>query len=1509
MPLPGGPANKFGNRYEQWWTVLQFMRVVRGEAELIEIEQPRLDHAEFVVTTPTAVEYHQARLSHPTGKWTLSALVGVLRPAIGVLIANSTATFTFVSGSGAQDLRELSERARNAPDLESYRSSWLEATTHQSNFQQIVDLCPEKSQETAYAVLRRIHVTTIDEARLKQMVEGEVHLAFSGPRDSALDRLRCLVLDSVHGRLQQNAILSDLAAAGVQPRQQPAECGASIDDVTARYLQSAARRLIHRRFLATPAVPDLVDRVVNASGSMSILVTGGAGSGKSVTLYGAIEALRTVEPDIPILAVRLDCADPTPSADELGRRLGLGASPALVIGAVAERRDGRALLVIDQLDAVSTVSGRRSEFLDSVEQMLEDIEALRTRLNIHVVVACRKFDWENDHRLRRLLPRDAPRIAAQEWSDDQIKTVLDHAGFDAQLFSSKQMALLRLPLHLLLLLDSSEGPSPPTFSSANDLFDLYWNAKRRAVNARAEPVEDHWQSLIQQLSDSMSKSQQLSVPMAMLDPLAPGYVEQAASEGVIAVDQRRVSFWHESFFDYCFARTFVAQNQSLVSFMVTAEQHLFRRAQVRQVLQYLRDAAPARYCDELAALVRDSGVRWHVKDVAVAVALSMEDPTPREWGLFRSWIAASWTDGLEQGAEGQLTGLVGRHFQGSGAWFPVTHSSGFIRDALRSDDKKRVDAAMRYLLRHHEHHGDAVSQLLGSYAGIGEAWSERLRWFFHNARFGESRPLFDLFLRLLEDGTLDPLLDRGGADAPFYFQIRTLASRRPEWIPELLGVSFQREAVRAHGADEWRERLRQPHGPVRDILQVAENEAESFVRHLLSPVLEVAEKASSGGRPPVRDRIWGYLFGEGEVHTVSGAVLRGLTTALTKIVGTEFHKAEPLLEELRSSRLYVANWLLLNAYTAGGREVADRAARELCANPWRFDCGAVGNPYWTTTQLIAAIAARCSEDALADLERSILEYRSGYEKSPDGCRSQGLACFNLLSAIPKGLRSPAAQRCYQELERKFHSPYSPPSEPKAVLVGSPIPSERASRMSDSQWLGAISKHDQWRVDPADISKGGPRELSHELRSHVLTEPSRFAELILQTPPEANSDYIAAVLSGLKASEVTVSLDARLNVCRKAYKEHPADTGGEIADLLGAVTEELPDDAVDMLVSLATEHPDPSAHSVREIWDTGTRVQPGRDLITAGINSTRGKAVGGIAALIERDDRYVERFRDAAERIVRDSNPAVRAVAGGLICSVAAIDPERAFRLFAVLVSGASGSEEDALLATPYIRHYVQWDARQNFARQRPYILRALESADSEVNRVGAEMASVAVLCGSDASDVVEMAQAGNTEHRRGIALVAADVVQLSEHREWAEAQLGRLFADSDRENQRIAAGCFRSLEGSALEDYDALITNFCSSPAFPRYADGLLHALEESSYRLPGIVCIVLIGLFERSDADTWDFQSEGYIDPDTVVKLVMRIYHQHPGTEWASKCLDLFDKMSLSGMPYMKSALEDYER
>ena len=73
--------------------------------------------------------------------------------------------------------------------------------------------------------------------------------------------------------------------------------------------------------------------------------------------------------------------------------LDLEESPSLVLAAAVEAAGRPGVLIVDQLDAVSTTSGRTSAAFDLVEQLLLESRGSRARAAIHLVVVCREFDW------------------------------------------------------------------------------------------------------------------------------------------------------------------------------------------------------------------------------------------------------------------------------------------------------------------------------------------------------------------------------------------------------------------------------------------------------------------------------------------------------------------------------------------------------------------------------------------------------------------------------------------------------------------------------------------------------------------------------------------------------------------------------------------------------------------------------------------------------------------------------------------------------------------------------------------------------------------------------------------------------------------------------------------------------------------------------------------------------------------------------------------------------------
>src|SRR5207247_384284 len=166
----------------------------------------------------------------------------------------------------------------------------------------------------------------------------------------------------------------------------------------------------------------------------------------------------------------------------LGEQLGLPESPALVIERCHPGQ--KAVLVVDQLDFVSATSGRNPNFFDTVAALLVEIRGLRSTFCPHVIIACRKFDFENDHRLRKLLPPQQEPIDVGPWTEAEVKATISAAGGDVSRLSNRQFDLLRLPQNLSLFVDSGLASNPkPAFLSQKQLFDAYWEAKQRELIA------------------------------------------------------------------------------------------------------------------------------------------------------------------------------------------------------------------------------------------------------------------------------------------------------------------------------------------------------------------------------------------------------------------------------------------------------------------------------------------------------------------------------------------------------------------------------------------------------------------------------------------------------------------------------------------------------------------------------------------------------------------------------------------------------------------------------------------------------------------------------------------------------------------------------------------------------------------------------------------------------------------------------------------------------------------
>ncbi len=1508
MPLPGGSSDKLGNRYELWWTVVQLERMLHGEVSSIRIEDPGVDKAEFVLQVAGHRELHQSKRSHPSGKWSVASLAAAdieVLQAIYKLLYRNDDEFVFVSESHAGELSELTHRASSAQTAMEFEATFLQAKDVLETFERLRRAWQECDTETAWRILRRVQVRSTDEQSLSERVHIGAQSLFLADPSSVCIALRTIALDSVHQTVSRDNLVERLKEKGFVLRRlvDGAHATAVVTEATSRYLDGTRPRLIRHVLLRRAATDSLISKLGTDAGDS--VLTGRAGTGKTGCIVDFVEQLR--KRGVPVLAFRLDRIELVSTAFDLGKKLGFEESPALILAEAAHGRE--AVLVVDQLDAVSTTSGRATSFLEAVQCLLIEARGLRERLRLHVVVACREFDWKNDHRLRMLLSKDHAEVTVGVFSVNEVTENLAAEGFNVKQFQPLQLELLRLPQNLALFLESGVDPTrAPVFNTTIDLFYEYWNQKRRAVAQRAAPTNDFWAEAIRVLVEKMAATQQLSVQRELLDHVPASYLDQMASEGVLSFDGHRYAFGHESFFDYCFARSHIRAEQSLVAFLKASEQHLFRRAQVRQVLAYLRSADRQRYLRELLELVTDAKIRPHLKSLALALLADVPDQTDEEWAIWERLLEPFFNAVAEDRASAdKLSNMAWQHFFGSTGWFRYAADHGFVSKWLASADRL-LDATLQYLRLHERHSPDLVVELLEPYVGAGGQWSARLAYIAEWSEKVGSRRFFDFVLRLIDDGRLDDARGPVATNSTFWTMFYSLGERRPEWIPEVLAHWLRRRMAIAEL--EGRSLKHDPqidHDQFADgpIGKGAECAPLQFVEQLLPVVLKISDEATDQSREqPKRDRVWPCLFKPARHAGALDATFEGLKISLSSLARDPSVDLSDTISKLRRRDTYVANSLLLTLYAANGSRFADEAAILLIEQPWRFDCGFYDSQYWTAVEAIAAIFPHSSLENRTHLERAVLNYSPKGERGIAGYQSAGHACYTLLSAIPSDAHSPSTNARFRELERKFHKPDGAPRSIAAGWVGSPIEAKAADKMTDEQWLGALAKYRSGYRDfrPSDEGlKGGAIELARQLESCVEKEPERFARLASSFPKGTHYAYHEHVLNGLQKSAIPAGL--KLDVCRNAFTNCREACGGAIARALGSIEDPLPDDAIAMLDWLAIEHPDPQI----EHWQvdaSGGKPNDSGDIYGNGINTTRGKAVGSIGDLILENSAYIARFDTSLARMIHDPSAAVRSCVAWTLRAVAHHDVALGLSFFSQM-----NLVEDRLLATPHVDNLIVAAFAKHFELVRPIVERMLRSQEPEVAESGARLAALSFLYHPEEEALEAEAFAGSARQRLGVAKVASTNIGSEHCRAWCEKRLLVLFNDVDQAVRKEASRSFRRLESTGLEDYSNLILAFCDSEAFQNDSFSILHVLRQSSRRLPGMACIVCERFLERFSDEARDIRTSRMADAHIVVELLFRTYQQHQQDEWTATALDLIDRLCLESIGDVNEGFRAFER
>jgi hypothetical protein len=637
MPT-GGEADKLGNRYEGIWTVFQLLSLLQNAVSQITCE-PLSDPTgiEFTTIDEAGIKHHHSVKSETTeSNWTIPLLAragdnsrSILGDLLAKLKAEPTCHVTFVSQVSANDLRFITEAAHNCDDLGSMIDR---LNSDRRNFfrERIASQCGSETE--AFGLLKRLHVETNLQPRLIEMVEERIRYVLrrhTGTLDPLAARLYLAeyIVERLTHLISRQNLVEKLNAGGYLEADWAHEqtIRGLIQGRNDSYLRSVKIALINNRLIQREEAQTAFNHVSNGGSKYGIFV-GTAGRGKSCVIAGLLDSLSANA--IPYVALRLDTPYDAKTPTTLGLEMGFPMSPVTLLAATSD--GGKSVLLLDQLDALSLISGRKTMTWDLFSDLLAEAERYP---NMQIWLACRDFDLENDFRLRDLVKRhNAQSIPVGLLSEAVVRAQINMTpGLSADHLTPRQIEMLRTPMHLSLYLDGDPANRPP-FATVQDLYDRYWDRKKLRVKELLSR-DSKWDAVIDDLCDELSANQTLTAPRRPLDDNYGDDVTAMASENVIVLDLGRYRFFHEGFFDYAFARRFARRNRKLVDLLLRdGEQHLFRRAQVRQILTYLRDQDDGRkrYYEELNSLMTTDGIRPHIIKLVLDWLSSLPDPVPEE---------------------------------------------------------------------------------------------------------------------------------------------------------------------------------------------------------------------------------------------------------------------------------------------------------------------------------------------------------------------------------------------------------------------------------------------------------------------------------------------------------------------------------------------------------------------------------------------------------------------------------------------------------------------------------------------------------------------------------------------------------------------------------------------------------------------------------------------------------------------------------------------------------------
>lgn len=1114
----GGISAKIGLDYEVLWATKHLMQVMRGQYQSIVYEKisERSAGFDFCVTENGGKRrWYQSKLHSRHNNWTAKALLqnGVLNTFVEKLIYEPDSVCYFVTEDGCKELRDSCDRARLVENLQEFRSnSSIEMQNVLDTFAK--NLHRKGDENVAFDAMKRCwfisqqrdSVIEACEILSSSLLQNSPGIVIAIMKDWLIKNVHKCITKSVvnewihtHSDLKFNLSIDPSAMD-------------KIDQVNTNYLEGSRTTGFNGEVIDR----GYADKILQCLevGIDNVLVTGGSGSGKTVTMRQLLVSAKAR--NYLCIAIRMDELLTTCNAADVGTNLGFNESPVSILSKIELENVNRKLLIIDQVDAISEISGRSVGARRALRDLMVEAATLQ---NIKCVLACRAHDYEEDDYLFRKFRLNHQENDKVIWLSDlnwllDVTPILNKNSIEVQNESMRD--LLKNPLHLSMYLTLKERNN--SYYSTTDLIEHLLQEKQKKYH------DNSIYKGLEAIADAMSEEQAMRCPADVLND-QPGMLKILISEDLIVVNNSIIHFVHEIFFDYVFAYLFHNKNQNIFKYLTEGEQSLFCRSQVTQILQYARQKKWSWYTKNLRQTLNSLEIRVHIRYTILQWLSKCKDPKEQELEILLD------TDGKNNNICLEEKILLFH----SEVWFNKLIDSGIINDYLKSGKESLVQRVLTWLGQCARYSPEQVASILNDW------WIQELnrdndicRWFALANRRGDKldEPLINLLKILM---TRKPSMLFGN-DNQFAWKIMN------NWIgsgqygsAHLLEVYMKNwfewnKSEHIFGDKTFRD------GEYRALEKLSKVNPGEFLQGIMNAMVKSMkwftqdEQKSNMGR-----KILDYAY---EKSQLLGIVL----DAFAEMARYSPEQCIAHLQRIDPLSHHIGTFIWLLCIKSSARKL-HKELNGVWSSKFIFTCGRRSNRH---VHFAEAVRALCDEGASLPkgVEKSIINHfperhRASYwcnqakqctrRQEKAECKRNALKYLNALGKQSYQIMqiigidefSDTAKRRYWELERKF-----PKSTPPAMAsrrleakrVSSPIGDDVCKKMSDKQWIMAMKKYCHQYTEAGDRMIGGMEELARVLEQEVKNNPERYIVLLAKNMHAVDIRYVEACIDGLRSAE-------------------------------------------------------------------------------------------------------------------------------------------------------------------------------------------------------------------------------------------------------------------------------------------------------------------------------------------------------------------------------------------------------